>query len=120
MKKMMMILMIAFTMMTGLFADVKLLPKDAFNNYIVPIYEDLPFIQPQVAYVADTWGDVYEKTGVGKYGWMSLRSTYCDNSVHQYFLIVKIRVKDNGDLGWICYEFPGDGSETMYAADVVY
>lgn len=90
MKKLFMILMIAFTMVTGLFADVELVSKDTFNNYIVPIYEDLPFIQPQVAYVADTWGDVYEKTGVGKYGWMSLCSTYCDNETYQYFLIVKV------------------------------
>lgn len=118
MKKILMILMIAFTMMTGLFADVKLLSKDAFNNYIVPTFEDTPFMQPQIAYVADTWEDVYEKTGVGKYGWMSISSTYCDNETYQYFLIVKVRV--NGDLGWICYEFPGDESETMYVADVAY
>lgn len=117
MKKLFMVLMIAFTMMTGLFADVKLLPKDAFNNYIVSIFEDTPFIQPQIAYVADTWKDVYEKTGVGRYGWMSISSTYCDCG-QQYFLIVKVRVKDNGDLGWICYEFPGDGTEIMYVADI--
>ena len=120
MKKLFMILMIAFTMMTGLFADVKLVPKDTFNNYIVPNYKDVPFIQPQITYVADTWEDVYEKTGVGKYGWMSVTSTYCDNTKYQYFLIIKVRVEDNGDLGWICLEFPGDGSETMYVADVIY
>ena len=113
-----MVLMIAFTMMTTVLAEVRLLPKDAFNNYIVQMYEDTPFVQPQVAYVADTWEDVYEKTGVGKYSWMSVNSMYCDNEVYQYFLIVKVRVKDNGDLGWICYEFPGDGSETIYVADV--
>lgn len=116
MKKMMMILMIVFTMMTGLFADVKLVPKDTFNNCIVPIYEDT-VVQPQIAYIADTWEDVYEKTGVVKYGWMSISSTYCDIT-EQFFLIVKVRV--NGDLGWICYEFPGDESETMYVADVAY
>ena len=114
---MLMVLMIAFTMMTGLFADVKLVPKDTFNNCIVPAFEDTPFIQLQIAYVADTWKDVYEKTGVGKYGWMSIGSRYCDNTEYQYFLIIKIRVKDNGKLGWICYEFPGDGTETRYVAD---
>ena len=63
MKKMMMVLMMVFTMMTGLFADVKLVPKDTFNNYIVPAYEDT-VVQPLISYVADTWEDVYEKTGV--------------------------------------------------------
>lgn len=113
MKKMIMVLMIAFTMMTGLFADVKLVPEDAFNDYIVSAFEDVPFIQPQIAYVADTWEDVYEKTGVGKYGWMCINSGYCDNT-DQYFLI--IRVKDNGDLRWMCIEYPGDGSSVCYAS----
>lgn len=116
MKKMIMVLMIAFTMMTGLFADVKLVPKDTFNNCIVPVYEDVSFIQPQIAYFADTWEDVYEKTGVDKYDWKSIDSTYCDCK-YQYCLIIKVRVKGNGDLGWICLEFPGDGSENQYVAD---
>lgn len=120
MKKILMVLMVAFTMVTGLFADVTLVPKDTFNNYIVSAYEDVPFIQLQIAYVADTWADVYEKTGVGKYGWMSISSGYCDDATHQYFLIIKVRVEDTGKLGWICYEFPGDGSETRYVADVEY
>lgn len=115
MKKMIMVLMIAFTMMTGLFADVTLLPKDTFNNCIVPAYEDT-CVQPLIAYVADTWEDVYEKTGVDKYDWKSIDSTYCDCK-YQYFLIVIVRVEDTGKLGWICYEFPGDGAETMYVAD---
>lgn len=118
MKKILMILMIAFTMMTGLFADVTLLPKDAFNNYIVPAFEDTSFMQPQIAYVADTWEDVYEKTGVDKYDWMSINSMYCDNTEYQYFLIIRCKVK--GDLGWMCLEYSGDGSETIYVADVAY
>ena len=117
MKKMIMVLMIAFTMMTGLFADVKLVPKDTFNNCIVPMYEDTGVVQPLIAYVADTWEDVYEKTGVDKYGWMEIHSTYCDCK-YQYCLIIKCRVKENGDLGWICLEFTGDGSENQYVADV--
>lgn len=118
MRKVLVTLMMVFSLSVAAFADVKLLPKDAFNNYIVPTFEDTPFMQPQVAYVADTWEDVYEKTGVDKYDWMSISSTYCDGATYQYFLIVKVRVKDNGDLGWMCYEFPGDESETMYVADV--
>lgn len=113
----MMVLMIAFTMMPGLFADVTLIPEDAFNNCIVPIYEDT-VVQPLIAYVADTWEDVYEKTSVDKYDWKSINSTYCDET-YQHFLIVKARVK-YGDLGWICYEYPGDGSVTMYVADAEY
>lgn len=120
MKKILMVLMIAFTMMTSLFADVTLVPKDTFNNYIVSAYEDVSFIQLQIAYFADTWEDVYEKTGVGKYGWMSISSRYCDDAIYQYFLIIKVRVEDSGKLGWICHEFPGDGTETRYVADVVY
>ena len=106
-----MVLMIAFTMTAGLFADVKLIPEDAFNNCIVPIYEDT-VVQPQIAYVADTWEDVYEKTSVGKYDWKSINSMYCDNTEYQYFLIIKC--KSRGDLRWICLEYPGDGSVTMY------
>ena len=116
---MLMVLMIAFTMMTGLFAEVKLLPKDTFNNYFVPIFEDTPSIQPQIAYVADTWEDVYEKTGVDKYDWKSINSVYCDIT-EQSFIIIKGKVKENGELGWICFEFPGDGSETLYTVDVEY
>ena len=112
-----MVLMIAFTMMTGLFADVKLVPEYAFNDYIVSAFEDTPFIQLQIAYVADTWEDVYEKTGVGKYSWMCINSTYCDNTVYQYLLLIKCRVKANGDLGWMCLEYPGDGSSVFYVAD---
>ena len=118
MKKIMMVLMMVVTMTASLFADIKLVSKDAFNNYIVPIYKDTPFIQPQIAYVADTWGDVYEKTGVSKYGWMCINSTYCDNTVYQYLLLIKCRVKANGDLGWMCLEYPGDGSSVFYVADV--
>ena len=118
MKKIMMVLIMAFTMMTGLFADIRLVSKEVFNNYIVPIYKDIPYnyIQPQIAYIADTWGDVYEKTGVSKYGWLTVSSYYCDCTRH-YCLLVKVIV-NTGDLGWVCYEFPGDGSETMYVADV--
>lgn len=111
-----MILMIAFTMVTGLFADVYLLPKDDFNA-IVSVFEDEPSIQPQIAYVADTWKDVYEKTGVDKYDWKSIDSMYCDTE-YQYFLIVKCKFR--GDLVWMCLEFPGDGSETLHVADVEY
>ena len=118
MRKIMMVLIMAFTMMTSLFADVTLVPEDVFNDYIVSAFEDLSFIQPQIAYVADTWEDVYEKTGVGKYGWASIDSTYCDCTGHQFFIIIK--VGSNGDLGWMCLEYPGDGSETMYVADVDY
>lgn len=117
MKKLFMILMIAFTMVTGLFADVELLPEDTFN-YIVSVFEDTPYIQSQIGYVADTWEDVYEKTGVGKYGWKDRNSTYCDFTGQQFFLIIKCKVR--GDLGWICLEFPGDGSSVLYTADVEY
>ena len=117
MKKILMILMMAFTMVTGLFADVKLLPRDAFNNYIVSVFEDTPSIQPQVAYVADTWEDVYEKTGVGKYDWKEGDSMYCDTT-EQYFLIIKCEFE--GDLGWICLEHPGDGSIVFYTDDAEY
>lgn len=111
MKKMIMVFMMAFTMMAGLFADVKLLPKDTFNKCIVPAFEDTG-VQPQIAYVADTWEDVYEKTGVDKYGWIEVQSTYCDYTGQQLLLIIKCEVK--GVLGWICLEYPGDGSENHY------
>ena len=119
MKKILAVLMMTFTMVTGLFADVYLIPEDAFNNYIVPVFENIPSIQLQIAYVADTWEDVYEKTGVGKYDWKSINSVYCDIT-EQSFIIIKGKVKENGDLGWICFEYPGDGSETLYTADVEY
>lgn len=116
MKKILVTLMMVFGLSVAAFADVKLLPKDTFNNCIVSAYEDTA-VQPLIAYVADTWEDVYEKTGVDKYGWSSINTAYCDNTEYQYFLIIKCRVKRNGDLGWICLEFPGDGSENQYVAD---
>lgn len=118
MKKIMMVLIMAVTMMTGLFADVTLLPEDAFNNYIVPIYKDTPSIQLQIAYIADTWEDVYEKTGVDKYGWKEGPSTYYDCTGQQYFLIIKCEVKRS--LGWICVEYSGDGSLVVYFADIEF
>ena len=61
MKKILITLMIVFVLSVAAFADVKLLPKDAFNKYIVSTFESAPFVQTQIAYVADTWEDVYEK-----------------------------------------------------------
>ena len=107
-------LMMVFGLSVAAFADVKLLPKDTFN-YIASVLEDTPSIQPQIAYVADTWEDVYEKTGVGKYDWNEGISMYCDNTEYQYFLIIKCEVK--GGLGWICLEYPGDGSSVLYYSD---
>lgn len=115
MKKMIMVFMMAFTMMAGLFADVKLVPKDTFNKCIVPVYEDTG-VHPQIAYVADTWEDVYEKTGVDKYGWEEGHSMYCDCIGQQLLLILKCEV--GGGLWWICLEYPGDGSVNKYVADV--
>lgn len=112
---MIMVLMIAFTMMTGLFADVKLLPKDKFNRIASTFAE---YIHPQIAYVADTWEDVYEKTGVDKYSWKEGDSMYCDCAVHQSLVIIKCEV--GGGLWWICLEYPGDGSLVYYYADVEY
>lgn len=114
MKKILAVLMMAFTMATGLFADVYLIPEDAFNNYIVSAYEDTA-VQPQIAYFADTWEDVYERTGVGKYGWKEEDSVYCDTT-EQSFMIIKCEFE--GDLGWICLEYPGDGSVVFYTDDV--
>ena len=118
MKKIIAVLMMAFTMATGLFADVYLIPEDTFNNYIISAYEDLPFIQPQIAYVADTWEDVYEKTGVSKYDWLNISSVYCDTTEHSFLIIIKCKVR--GNLGWICLEYPGDGSSELYTANVKY
>ena len=117
MKKILAVLMMAFTMMTGLFADVTLLPEDTFND-IASVFEDTPFIQPQIAYVADTWEDVYEKTGVSKYDWTDRDSEYCDITEQSFLIIIKCKVR--GNLGWICLEYPGDGSSVMYTADVKY
>ena len=116
MKKILVTLMMVFGLSVAAFADVKLLPKDTFND-IASVFEDTPSIQPQIAYVADTWEDVYEKTGVGKYGWKDRNSEYC-SITEQYFLIIKCRVR--GDLGWICLEYPGDGSSVLYTADAEY
>ena len=105
--------MMVFGLSVAAFAEVTLLPKDNFN-YIVSVFEDTN-IQPQIAYVADTWEDVYEKTGVSKYGWTDRNSMYCDITGQPYFLIIKCKV--SGDLGWICLEYPGDGSSVLYTAD---
>lgn len=114
MKKILVTLMMVFGLSVAAFADVKLLSKDAFND-IASVFEDTPFIQPQIAYVADTWEDVYEKTGVSKYDWTGRDSEYCDITEQSFLIIIKCKVRE--DLGWICLEFPGDGSETIYVAD---
>ena len=113
MRKVLVTLMMVFGLSVAAFAEVTLLPKDNFN-YIVSVFEDTS-IQPQIAYVADTWEDVYEKTGVSKYGWKDRNSMYCNITGQQYFLIIKCKV--SGDLGWICLEYPGDGSSVLYTAD---
>ena len=113
MRKVLVTLMMVFGLSVAAFAEVTLLPKDNFN-YIVSVFEDTS-IQPQVAYVADTWEDVYEKTGVSKYSWKDRNSMYCDITGQQYFLIIKCKV--SGDLGWICLEYPGDGSSVLYTTD---
>ena len=114
MKKILVTLMMVFGLSVAAFADVKLLPKDTFNNCIVPMYEDT-VVQPLIAYVADTWEDVYEKTGVSKYDWTDINSTYCDTAEHSFLIIIKCKVR--GNLGWICLEYPGDGSSVFYIAD---
>lgn len=113
MRKVLVTLMMVFSLSVAAFADVTLLPKDDFNG-IASVFEDTA-IQPQIAYVADTWEDVYEKTGVGKYGWKDRNSMYCDITGQQYFLIIRCKV--GGDLGWICIEYSGDGSSVLYTAD---
>ena len=114
MKKLFMILMMAFTMMTTVFAEVRLLPKDILNSYSLTC-EDEP-VQLQIGYVEDSWEEVYKKTGIGKYGWKEKYSDYFD-VVKQCFVIIKCSTSD-GYLCWACFEYPGDGSETLYVADI--
>lgn len=111
MKKLFMILMIAFTMMTTVFAKVRLLPKDILNSY-----SSTCGVQLQIGYVVDSWEEVYKKTGIGKYGWEEKNSIYCD-VIRPCYVIIKCSTS-NGDLGWVCFEYPGDGSATLYVADI--
>ena len=106
-------LMMAFAMMTGLFADIKLIPKDKFNALSAD-FKRKTGMQCQIGYIADTWEEVYKKTGKGKYAWSNVGSGYADDSEQCYVIL---RVLIDGDLMWICYEYPGDGSVTMYVAD---
>ena len=106
-------LMMAFAMMTGLFADIKLIPKDKFNDLSAD-FKRKTGMQCQIGYVADTWEDVYKKTGKGKYAWSNIGSDYVDD-VEQCYVILRVLVE--GDLMWVCYEYPGDGSATAYVAD---
>ena len=114
MKKILVTLMMVFGLSVAAFADVTLLSKDTFND-IASVFEDTPSIQPQIGYIADTWEDVYEKTGVSKYGWKDRNSEYCDITEQSFLIIIKCKVR--GDLGWICLEYPGDGSSVLYTAD---
>ena len=106
-------LMMAFTMMAGLFADIKLIPKDKFNALSAD-FKRKTGMQCQIGYVADTWEDVYKKTGKGEYAWSNIGSDYVDD-VEQCDIILRVLVE--GDLMWVCYEYPGDGSATAYVAD---
>lgn len=114
MRKMIMVLMMVFTMIAGLFADIKLLPKDMLNSYGFTC-EGEP-VQLQIGYVVDSWEDVYKKTGIGMFGWKEKDSSYSD-VIRQCFVIMKCQTPD-GHLCWICYEYPGDGSQTFYVADI--
>ena len=112
MRKVLITLMMVFGLSVAAFAEVKLLPKDVFNNYVVSAFEGNTLsIQPQIAYVADTWEEVYEKTGVDKYGWEDVGSGY-EDCTDQLFVIVKVTV--DGEIGWMCIEWPGDSSVTFY------
>lgn len=105
-------LMMTFVMMTGLFADIKLIPKDKFNTLSADLKRKTG-AQCQIGYIADTWEDVYKKTGKGEYAWSNVGSCYTDD-VEQCYVILRALI--DGDLMWICYEFPGDGSATAYVA----
>lgn len=107
MKKLFMILMMAFTMVTGLFAEVTLIPKEVLDRNT----RSGPF-QHQIGYYVDTWEEVYEKTGIDKYGWKDIGSDYDKDCTVQFFAIIKGTV--DGEIGWICIEWPGDGTETFY------
>lgn len=109
-----MVLMMVSTMMAGLFADIKLLPKDILNSYGFTCGGEP--VQLQIGYVADSWEDVYKKTGIGRFGWKEKDSSYSD-VIRQCFAIIKCQTSD-GHLCWICYEYPGDGSQTFYVADI--
>lgn len=111
-------LIMAFAMMTGLFADIKLIPKDKLSLFTVTCGDEP--VQMHVGYVVDTWEEVYKKTVVGKYGWKERGSRYCDVT-RRCYVIIKCSLSNgspNGDLGWVCFEYPGDGSETFYVADI--
>ena len=100
--------------MTTVFAEVRLLPKDILNSYSFTC-EGEP-VQLQVGFVVDSWEEVYKKTDIGMFGWKEKNSNYSD-VIRQCFVIIKCSTSD-GHLCWICYEYPGDGSETFYVADI--
>ena len=106
MKKIFALILIAVTMMAGLFADIKLIPKDKLNAFSAKTG-----IKCQIGYVADTWEEVYKKTGKGKYAWSNVGSSYADDTEQGYIIL---RALVGGDLMWVCYEYPGDGSATLY------
>ena len=114
MKRMLMVLMMVFTMVTTVFAEVRLLPKDILNSYSLTCGDE--HVQLQIGFVVDSWEEVYKKTGIGKYGWEEKNSSYCD-VIRPCYVIIKGSLS-NGDLGWACFEYPGDGSETFYVADI--
>ena len=106
MKKIMMILMMVFGLSVAAFAEVTLIPKETLDKNIVSV----PY---QIGYYADTWEEVYEKTGVDKYDWKDMGSDYFDNDCTvQFFVILKCEFE--GEIGWVCLELPGDGTETFY------
>lgn len=117
MKKIMVVLIMTLTMMTRLFADVKLMPKDKFNSLSSALRDES--VRLQIGYIADTWEDVYKKTNIGEYSWKESNSGYIKDGVvirPRHYEIIKLSYED--DLGWVCIEYPGDGSFTLYVADI--
>lgn len=107
MRKVLVTLMMVFGLSVAAFAEVILIPKESLDKNT----SSGPF-QHQIGYYADTWEEVYEKTGIDKYGWKDLGSDYNDDCTVQLFMIIKGTV--DGEIGWICIECPGDGSVTTY------
>ena len=107
MKKILVTLMMVFGLSVAAFAEVTLIPKEILDEANV----SGPF-RHQIGYYADTWEEVYEKTGIDKYGWEDTGSDYDKDCTAQLFVIVKGIV--DGEIGWICFEFPGDGTRTFY------
>ena len=108
-------ILISLMLSIEVFAEIKSVSQESLKEMQSCVPSELVL---QVAYVTDSWKEVYKRTGTGKYDWIEGISGY-DASMTQFVLILsKARIKTVSGNYWFCWEYSGDGTYTTYITQV--